>query len=270
MSAVRVTNADRVMWPRTGFTKGAMLDYYAAVAPALLPHLAGRPLSLGRFPEGVDGPAFLQNECRGAPDWVSTHPLRLRDGKVRNYCVIDDLRALRWVVNLNTVELHPYLFDARRSEDPTAVVFDLDPAPGRGRADGCRLALALREELQRRGLEAWPKTSGGLGMHVYVPLNSPHDFATTRAFARGVGETLADRFPARVDWLQNHPRRSTVAPYSLRGMALPFVSTPLRWEEVREGADGEPLDFLPGDVLARVQRHGDLFAPVLERRQALP
>ena len=282
---VVLTNLDRVMWPAAALTKQWLVDYYVAVAEPLIPHLAGRPLTLARFPEGLDRPGFLQNECRGRPSWMHVQALTLRDGTVRRYCVIDDLPSLAWVANLGTVELHPYL--SRGDDRPLAVVFDLDPHEGTAALDAWRVALDLRERLAGRGLRSFAKTSGATGLHVFVPLNTPHRFEETRTFAREVADELAAAQPDRVsastrpadraghvfvDWLQNDPRRSTVAPYSLRASEPPGVSTPLAWAEVEAVvAAGQPdaRSFTPDEVLERLRRTGDAFAPVVELRQRL-
>ena len=275
---VALSSLDKVLWPAAGFTKGDMLDYYERVAPVLLPHLRGRPLTLGRFPDGVEGPGFAQTECRGAPDWVATAPLRLRDGTLRNYCVVDDLASLLWVANLGTIELHPFLAPAGRLDRPGGVLFDLDPEPPAGLPDCARVALLVRDALAERGLEAVAKTSGSVGIHVFAALDPPRPYAETRPLAREVAERLAADVPdvvARagpraeragtvlVDWAQNSERRSTVAPYSLRAADRPRVSAPVAWEELaaaaRSGATA-PLELAPGEVLERVARHGDLYA----------
>lgn len=280
-----LTSLDKVLWPRAGFTKGEMIDYYRAAAPALVPHLAGRPLTLGRFPDGVDGPGFAQNECRGRPDWMATQPVVLRTGVVRNYCVVDDAASLVWVANLGTLELHPYLARGEHPDHPTAVAIDLDPHPPRDLADCCRVALRLRELLAADGLEARPKTSGAAGLHVFVPTGAAHPYAETKAYARAVAGRLAAELPelvsdstrpreregrVHVDWLQNAPRRSTVAPYSLRATDWPTVSTPVTWDDVVAAAGGAPLRFMAKDALDRLERLGDLFAPVLSAEQRLP
>src|SRR3954453_22200805 len=145
-----------------------MIDYYARVAPALLGHLAGRALTLGRFPAGVDGRGFAQTECRGSPPWMTTHPLRLRDGRVRNFCVVDDRESLLWVANQAAIELHPFLSRIERHEEPTCVVVDLDPGPGAGMLDCCRVALRARELLRTLGLEVFVKTSGSTELHPHA------------------------------------------------------------------------------------------------------
>jgi bifunctional non-homologous end joining protein LigD len=280
-----LTNLDRVLWPLAGFTKGDMLAYYEAIAPVLLPHLAGRPLTLGRFPAGIDGPGFATTECRGRPDWVATAAVELRSGEVREQCVVDDLSSLLWVVNLGSIELHVFPSGARLDE-PAYVVLDLDPGPGTGLADCCEVALWLRSALAERGLTGVCKTSGGLGMHVHVPVAPGHSFEASKAFARGLAARLAEersdavtdrRDPSSrvrrvlVDWIPNSPRALTVAPYSLRATDVPYASTPVTWDEVEAastGADG--LRFGPREVIERARDAGDLFRPVLELKQRLP
>jgi bifunctional non-homologous end joining protein LigD len=278
------TNLDRVLWPAAGFTKGDMLAYYEAVAPALLPHLAGRPLTLGRFPSGIDGPGFATTECRGRPDWMRTVAVPLRSGEVREQCLVDDLPSLLWVANLGSIELHAFPSRPANLEEPAFVVLDLDPGPGTGLAHCCRVALWLRQALAETGLRAMPKTSGGLGIHLYVPLAPGHGFPEAKSFARDQAARLAAERPdavtdrrersARsgrvlVDWVPNGPRSLTVAPYSLRAADLPAVSTPVTWEEV-ESADPRRLRFGPAEVVERTRTLGDVFRPVLELEQRLP
>jgi bifunctional non-homologous end joining protein LigD len=269
-------------------TKGEMLDYYARLAPTLLPHLRGRPVTLRRFPDGVEGVTWHQNECSGEPGWFHVHETGGRGGRRLRFCVLDDLASLMWVVNQAAIEVHSFLWSVNASRRPLEVVFDLDPGPPAGLVDCARVALRLRELLAELGLESFPKTSGSLGLHVHVPLGRPQEGATTKAFARIVARALASERPDEVvaamrkadrpgkvyvDWLQNDPTRQTVAPYSLRGLAVPTVATPVTWEEVEqavEAGDVDRLTFLPVDVLERVERLGDLFAPVRGLRQQLP
>jgi bifunctional non-homologous end joining protein LigD len=279
-----LTNLDRVLWPAAGFTKGDMLAYYEAVAPVLLPHLAGRPLTLGRFPNGIDGPGFATTECRGRPDWMRTVAVPLRSGEVREQCVVDDLGSLLWVANLGSIELHAFPSRAANLEEPAFVVLDLDPGPGTGLADCCRVAIWLREALAEAGLEALPKTSGGLGLHLYVPLAPGQGFPEAKAFAREQATRLATQHPdavtdrrersaraARVlvDWVPNGPRALTVTPYSLRAADIPAVSTPVTWDEV-ESAEPDQLRFGPAEVVERTRTLGDVFRPILELEQRLP
>jgi bifunctional non-homologous end joining protein LigD len=269
MTAVEITTPDRVLWPAAGFTKRDLLEYYLAVAPVLLPHLADRPLTLGRFPHGVEGRGFAQTECRAAPEWLRTEPIPLRSGEIRNYCVVEDEAGLAWLANRSAIELHPFL----GLERPRAVVFDLDPGEPADVVDCARVALLLRDVL---GDRAVVKTSGSVGLHVFVPTD--RTFEEGRAYSRCVAEELAAAHPdlvvsttdraARtgrvlVDWMQNARMRSTVAPYSLRAAPWPTASTPVLWEEVeRAAAERRPelLTFLADDVLRRVDRLGDPFA----------
>ena len=285
---VTLTSLDRVLWPLTGFTKGAMIDYYACVAAVLLPHIRGRALTLGRFPGGVDRRGFAQTECRGCPEWMTTHPVRLRDGRVRHFCVVDDRPSLLWVANQAAIELHPFLARTERQEEPTHVIVDLDPGPGADMLDCCRVAVRVREVLRELGLEVFVKTSGSLGLHVQIPLNTPHTYEETKPFARELAARLASEAPEQVtdrtptalrtgrvlvDWLGNAASRSTVAPYSLRAADHPTVSTPLRWEEIEAALHDrapERLTFTAADLPARLDAVGDPLAPALELRQRLP
>ena len=273
-----VSNLDKALWPEGGFTKGQMLDFYARVAPMLLPHLAGRPVTLRRFPDGVEGLNWYQFQWpRGHPGWLRSAKL----GRFR-FCLIEDVASLLWAANLAAVELHPLLAPAARPEEPSFVVLDLDPGPPAGLRECCRVALAARELLGAAGLDSFAKTSGVLGLHLYVPLAPGHAFGSTKAFARTLAERLESELPelvvartARelragkvlVDWVQNSRPRSSIAPYSLRAAPRPTVSTPLAWDEL-ERCDVGP--FGPAEALSRVERLGDLFAPVLELEQRLP
>lgn len=278
---IGLSSLEKQLWP--GFTKRDLVDYYLAIAPVLLSHLAGRAVTLGRFPAGVFGTGFAQTECRGRPDWVRTRAVRLRDGRVRHYCLIEEPATLAWLANLGTLELHPFLHRTDRGR-PDYVVFDLDPGPRTGIAKCCELALRLREVLRDYGLAGAVKTSGGDGLHVYIPLAPGQPYEVTRRFARSVAARLASENPElavdrvakelraeRVlsDWAQNNSARSTVAAYSPRAADKPWISTPVSWSEV-ERADPAALRFLPADVLQRVATHGDLFAAPADRVARLP
>ena len=280
---VRLSNLDRVLWPEAGFTKRDLVHYYVAVAPVLLPHIAGRPLTLWRFPQGVHERGWWQNECRGSPEWMRTATVR-----GQRFCVADDAASLAWLANMGTVELHPFLALASAPDEPTGLVFDLDPGPPADVVDCCRVALRLRDALADRGLAAFAKTSGSVGLHVHVPLAPHHTFGETKSFARKLAEQLADSEPAGVtvaqqkvlragrvliDWLQNDPARSTVAPYSLRATPYPTVAMPVTWDEVERtvGAPrAERLTFLARDVFARIEQIGDVMAASLSGDQRLP
>jgi bifunctional non-homologous end joining protein LigD len=266
---VRLTSLDRVVFPATGFTKGELVSYYEAVAPVLLPHLVDRPLTVARFPEGVDGYGWYQTQCRG-PEWM-----RRRTVGTQSYCVIDNLDGLLWLVNAGTVELHPLLSRGDRTDEATELVLDLDPGPPASLAECAEAALALRPLLRERGLEACVKTSGALGLHVYAPLAPAQPFAETKKLARQLAAELValrpdlavDRQPRAlrrgkvlVDWGQNAATRSLAAPYSVRAGDVPRVSTPVAWDELE--LDPRALVFEPGEVVERVERAGDLFAPL--------
>ena len=285
---VSLSNLDKVLWPRSGLTKGWLVDHYTAMAPVLLPHLAGHPLTLHRFPDGVQGPHWYETRAPAHPEWVRTVTFRMRrTGKVFDVVLVDDLASLVWAAQIAAVELHPYLGTAADLDRPEFVVFDLDPGPPAGLADCCRVAGCIRDVLAGLGLRSWPKTSGGFGIHVYVPLHTPVTYDETKAFARSVARLLERDRPGEVtslmptvhragrvfvDWSQNDAGKSTVAPYSLRGWEVPTVSTPVTWDEVDAvagGGDPRSLVFLPDDARRRAAA-GDLFEPVLTTSQVLP
>jgi bifunctional non-homologous end joining protein LigD len=283
-----LTNLDRVLWPSTGTTKAELIDYYARIAPAIVPHLAGRPLMIWRWPEGVHRPGWDQFECRGRPEWMASYRLEMRKGEIATTCVINDAASLVWIANQGTVELHPFLARSDAFQRPSAVVFDLDPCPPAGAVASCRVALLLREILGALSLASFPKMSGRAGMHVYVPLNSDVGYAATKAFARAAARLLAREHPdlivdrmsrslrwgkVFIDWSQNDERKQTIAAYSLRATERPFVSAPVTWDEVARAArrsDASALVFSPADVLERWRTLGDPFAPVETLRQSLP
>jgi bifunctional non-homologous end joining protein LigD len=287
-----LTNLDKVLYPEAGFTKGEMVDYYAKVAPAMIPHLAGRAVTLRRFPEGVEDldAAFFEKRCpKHRPKWVKTARVEAgpRVGKI-DFCVCDSLPTLVWMAQLAAIELHPSLSLSRAPKRPTVLAFDLDPGPPADIVDCCRVGLRLREMFAHFGVESFPKTSGSKGLQIYVPLNGRASYETTKPFAKAIAQLLEKQTPGEVvskmkkveregkvfvDWSQNHQRKTTIAVYSLRARERPTVSTPLAWEEVERVAgsgEGSSLVFEAGDVLERVERHGDLFAPVLELEQELP
>ena len=285
---LRFTNPDKVLWPASGTTKRDVLDYYLAVAPVLLPHIAGRPLTLGRWPDGTDALGWFQTTCPHPPDWIPTHPVAPRrgTGRGRDYCLVNEEAALVWVVNLATIELHPLLARVPDTGRPDRLLFDLDPGEGASIHTCCTVALRLRAALSEHGLVAFPKTSGQAGLHVVVPLRPGPDYAATKRFARAVAGRLAAAEPELVvdrmdrtlrrgrvfiDWSQNDERKSTVAPYSLRATPWPLASTPLRWDEVEGAAAGHrSLLFDADGVRRRLHEVGDLFRPVLDLAQPLP
>jgi bifunctional non-homologous end joining protein LigD len=286
---VRLTNLDKVLWPAIGLTKADLISYYRRVAPALLPHLAEHPVTLHRFPDGVEGAHWYGTRAPAHPPWLRTqHMYTFQADKDVHSAVIDGLPALVWAANAGAIELHPYLGTTVDLWRPTAAVFDLDPGPPAGILEAAAIALELRSLLDDLGLRSCVKTSGGKGLHVYVPLNADQPYAVTKGFARAVAAELVRRCPGRVvdvmtraqrrgkvfvDWSQNDAGKSTVAPYSLRGLRYPTVSTPVTWEELEAAhAARQPhrLAFLSGHAIERLDRYGDLFAELSVRVQRLP
>ncbi|HWW54619.1 MAG TPA: non-homologous end-joining DNA ligase [Acidimicrobiales bacterium] len=286
-----LSNLDKVLYPAAGFTKAEVIDYYTRVGPALVPHLAGRPITLKRYPNGVDGPSFYEKNCPShRPEWVQTVEMGggSRRSQVVRYCLLDSVAHLVWTANLAALELHPALASAPDLNRPRSVVFDLDPGAPADVVDCGRVALWLRELLAHLGLQAWPKTSGSKGLQVYVPLNTPCVYEDTRAFALAAGQllerehgdaVLTNMNPAQrggkifIDWSQNVASKTTVAVYSLRARERPTVSTPVDWEEVAaavEANDPSALRFEAPQVLARVEADGDRFAPLLTVEQEVP
>jgi bifunctional non-homologous end joining protein LigD len=277
-----LSNLDKVLYPQAGFTKGHVIDYYTRVAPAVLPHLRDRPLTLKRYPNGVDAQYFYEKNCPShAPEWVRKE----RVGDI-DYCVCDDLPTIVWLANLADLELHPSLSLATDMEHPTVMAFDLDPGPGAGLAECGEVALLLRDALASLGLDSYPKTSGSKGIQVYVPLNSGEaDYRSgTKLLSQALARHLEQQHPklivstqkkelrkgkVLIDWSQNDEHKTTVGVYSLRARERATVSTPLAWSELEED-DPTELVFEAGDVLERVEEHGDLFAPVVEQVQRLP
>ena len=281
---VSLSNLDKVLYPDAAFTKGHVIEYYTRVAPVLLPHLRGRPLTLKRYPNGVDGGHFYEKQCPShRPDWVATSLL----GDI-NFCMANDLPTLVWLANLADLELHTSLALADDYGTPTVIAFDLDPGPPATIVECAEVALELRLIFEHLGMQAFPKTSGSKGMQVYVPLNTPATYAQTKRFSQAIAQLLERRHPELVvsemrkdlrpgkvfvDWSQNDEHKTTVAVYSLRAKERPTASTPLTWEEVEavtESEDPDELAFTSAQVLERVAEHGDLFEPVERLVQELP
>jgi bifunctional non-homologous end joining protein LigD len=288
---LRVTNRGKPLFPATGFTKGDLIDYYVQIAPTLLPHLRDRPLTLRRWPNGVDGETFYEKQSPAhRPDWVATASVYSGGERRRiDYCLAQDAATLAWLGNQAAIELHPALHRARDPEHPTSVVLDLDPGPPAGLAQCAEVALVLHGLFERLGLVSVVKTSGGKGLQVYVPLGGGvATYARTKPFAHRVATLLEQRLPelvvsrmakrlragkVLVDWSQNDPHKTTVSVYSVRARERPTVSTPLTWEELRAAHDAGEADrlvFDPAAVLARAAEQGDPFAPQLSVRQELP
>ena len=297
---LKLTNLDKVLYPETGFSKGEVVDYYAKVAPAILPHLQGRALTLRRFPEGVDDSdaAFFEKRCpKHRPEWVKTAAVEAGpQAGVIDFCVCEDRPTLVWMAQLAAIELHPSLSLAETPDQPSVLAFDLDPGAPADVVDCCKVALRVRELFDHFGLQCFPKTSGSKGLQVYAPLNNEdvtyeadgEDGEGTKPLARAIAQLLEKQTPKEVvskmkkverkgkvfvDWSQNHRRKTTIAVYSLRARERPTVSTPVTWEEVERAAkkeDAGSLVFEAKDVLKRIERDGDLFEPVLKLKQELP
>lgn len=287
-----LSNLDKVLYPGTGFTKGEVIDYYARVAPVLLPHLADRPVSFKRYPDGVDGEGFFaKNAPRGTPDWVRTVRLPApgsgMDRETLDYVVIQDLPTLVWAANLAALELHvPQWTVGPRGgvRQPDLLVLDLDPGAPATVVECAQVACMLRDLLADDGLEAYPKTSGSKGMQVYASVAAASEEHTS-AYARDLAQRLERQHPdlvvsrmaknlrpgkVLVDWSQNNVAKTTVAPYSLRARPEPTVSTPVSWDEVEGCRRPGDLTFLAEDVLERVEKDGDLFEPLLREGPHLP
>ena len=282
---LRLSNLDKVLYPVPGFTKGEVIDYYVRVAPALLPHLRGRPLTLKRYPNGSDKGHFYEKQCPShRPEWVQTAEIPVST-KTINFCLCEDLPTLVWAANLADLELHPSLSKAAAIEHPTTLAFDLDPGEPAGIMECCEVALLLRELLDQLGLECFPKTSGSKGMQIYVPLDGKATYDRTKPLSQALARHLEAGHPklvvssqkkelrkgkVLVDWSQNDEHKTTVCVYSLRAREHPTASTPLTWDEVEGASAPDDLVFEAGDVLERCEEHGDLFAPVAELEQKLP
>jgi bifunctional non-homologous end joining protein LigD len=287
---LKLSNLEKVLYPAVGFTKKDVIDYYARIAPAIIPHLAGRALTRKRYPDGVDGePFFEKNAPMHRPDWVKTAPIWSgRNRRTVHYVVADDLPTLVWLANLAALELHPSLALAEDITCPTEMVFDLDPGAPANIVQCCQVAFWLREIFEHFGLQSFPKTSGSKGLQIYVPLNTPTTYEVTKTFSHALAQLLehdhADLVLSEmskqartgkvfVDWSQNDEHKTTVAVYSLRAREHPTVSTPVTWEEVERASkkkDATLLVFEAKQVVARFEKLGDLFEPVLELKQKLP
>ncbi len=281
-----VSNLDKVLYPEAGFTKAEVIDYYVRIAPVLLHHLGDRGITLRRYPDGVDAGSFFEKRCPAhRPDWIGAVDGPGDRGGAIGYCHLAEPAALAWAANMAALELHAPMARAGDMESPTMVVFDLDPGPGTAMAECAEVGGWIREVLDGVGLASYPKTSGSKGLQLYVPLNSPHTHDDTKSFALAVAQVVEQGHQDRVvttqnkdvrrgrvliDWSQNSRHKTTICAYSLRARPRPTVSTPVTWKEVESAAAGEPLSFEAADVLDRVERSGDLFAPAATEVQHLP
>ena len=287
---LELSNLDKLMYPTAGFTKGEVIDYYTRLAPVLLPHLRDRALTRIRYPNGVEGAHFFEkNAPGGTPDWVRLATLPVpgstKSRETIDFVVVDELATLVWVANLAALELHTPQW--RIGCDPDLMVVDLDPGAPAGLTECCAVAVLMRDRLAADGVSAYPKTSGKKGMQLCCPISGTQDSETVSMYAKKVAEELSAQVPRSItakmakavrpgkifiDWSQNNAAKTTVAPYSLRAQETPTASTPLTWAEVEAIATGaEPAQQYPaGEVLQRVEEHGDLLADLLTPGPALP
>jgi bifunctional non-homologous end joining protein LigD len=286
---VTVTSLDKEFYPKAGFTKGQMIDYYLRAAPVLLPHVKNRAITLKRYPDGVDGLFFYEKQCpKHAPKWLKTTDVKRSDGTIIHYCLLNDTASLIWAANIANLELHPFLHHATAPTRPRSIVFDLDPGPPADVIDCCRTAIQIRDLFSAIGLESFIKTSGSKGLQLVVPLNTAVTYSRTKAFAHAVADALAERFPDKIvsdmkkdlrkgkvliDWSQNDDSKTTVCVYSLRAKDSPTASTPVTWQEIERAlkrCQPSLITFEAAETLKRIAKHGDLFEPVLKLKQKLP
>jgi len=285
-----VSNLDKVLYPKVGFTKGQVIDYFIRVAPVLLPHLKDRPLTMKRYPDGVEGEFFYEKNCPShRPKWVQTAKVWSEGNqRIMQYCLANDLPTLVWAANLADLELHTSLSRKNKIERPTTMVFDLDPGAPADIVQCCQVGLWLRDLLAKMKLKSFAKTSGSKGLQVYVPLNAPASYDDTKGLSRALAQHLerehADLVTSNmskavrkrrvfVDWSQNDEHKTTICVYSLRAKEEPTVSTPVTWNEVENCLKKKKphlLKFRSDQVLARVEKLGDLFEPVESIKQKLP
>ncbi len=288
---LKVSNLEKVLYPKAGFTKGQVIDYFIRVAPFALPHLTGRPLTMKRYPNGVDGMFFYEKNCpEHRPDWVKTVPVWSEGNqRIMHYCTVGDIPTLVWAGNLADLEWHTSLSLADDLDHPTAIVFDLDPGEPANIVQCCQVGLWLKHIFDQMKLQSFPKTSGSKGLQVYVPLNNKREtYEETKSLANAIARLLEETHPqlvvsdmkkalrvgkVLVDWSQNDIHKTTVNVYSLRAKEKPTVSAPVSWEEVEECLKKKNpglLVFETKDILMRCEELGDLFAPVLSLKQRLP
>ena len=285
-----VSNLDKVLYPKVGFTKGQVIDYFIRVAPVLLPHLKDRPLTMKRYPDGVEGEFFYEKNCPShRPQWVKTAKVWSEGNqRLMHYCLANDLPTLVWAANLADLELHTSLSRKDKIERPTMMVFDLDPGPPADIVQCCQVGIWLRDLLAKMKLKSFAKTSGSKGLQVYVPLNTPVTYDDTKGLSRSLAQHLESEHPdlvtsnmskavrkgkVFVDWSQNDEHKTTICVYSLRAKEEPTVSTPVIWKEVESCLKKKKPDlvkFRSDQVLARMEKLGDLFEAVEELKQKLP
>jgi len=287
---IQVSNLSKVLYPKVAFTKGEVIDYYIRVSPVLLPHLKDRPLTMKRYPDGVEGEFFYEKNCpKHRPEWVQTARVWSESNdRMMNYCLVQDLPTLVWAANLADLELHTSLSHKEKIERPTIMVFDLDPGPPADIVPCCQVGLWLRDLLSEMKLKSFAKTSGSKGLQIYVPLNTSVNYDQTKDLSRAIAQHLerehndlvtsnmskaARKGKVFVDWSQNDEHKTTICVYSLRAREEPTVSAPVKWDEVKnclKKKKADLLKFRSDQVLARVEKLGDLFEPVERLKQKLP
>jgi bifunctional non-homologous end joining protein LigD len=285
-----VSNLDKVLYPKVGFTKGQVIDYCIRVAPVLLPHLKDRPLTMKRYPDGIEGEFFYEKNCpEHRPKWVQTAQVWSESNdRMMNYCLVQDLPTLVWAANLADLELHTSLSRKKNIDRPTMMVFDLDPGAPANIVQCCQVGLWLRDLLGQLKLKSFVKTSGSKGLQIYVPLNTAVTYDETKNLSLALAQYLEHEHgdlvtsnmsktlrkdKVFVDWSQNDEHKTTICVYSLRAREEPTVSTPVAWNEVEnclKKRSADLLRFASDQVLARVEKRGDLFEPVEEMKQKLP
>jgi bifunctional non-homologous end joining protein LigD len=285
-----VSNLNKVLYPKVGFTKGQVIDYYIRIAPVLLPYLKDRPLTMKRYPNGVDKEFFYEKNCpTHRPKWVKTAKVWSEgNNRTMDYCLAQDLPTLVWAANLADLELHSSLAKKNNVARPTMMVFDLDPGAPADIVQCCQVGLWLRDLLGGMKLKSFAKTSGSKGLQVYVPLNTPVTFDQTKDLSRALAQLLEQahgnlvtsnmsksvrKGKVFVDWSQNDEHKTTICVYSLRAKEEPTVSTPVTWDEVANCLKKKKADLLrfrSEKTLERVKKNGDLFAPVEKLKQKLP
>lgn len=282
---VKLTNLDKILWPEEGFTKADLIKYYLGISPYLLPHLAGRPFVMSRYPNGITAEYFYQKDCPDyAPEWLETYPI-YNESKDKNiyYVICHNLETLAWLANQACIEMHPWLAKTNNLQNPDLAVFDLDPMPPLGFQDALEIAPLVKEALHEFGLQGYPKTSGATGMHIFVPLEPVYAYREVRDFVHYICRLINKVYPQKttlerlienrtgkvyLDYLQNSSGKTMACQYSLRPQPGAPVSTPLTWEEVKDKS-WQPADFNIKTILERVKNYGDLYSELLSNRQSL-
>jgi bifunctional non-homologous end joining protein LigD len=277
--SLKFTNLSKIYWPAEGYTKRDMLNYYYQVAPYMLPYLKNRPQSLNRFPNGITGKSFYHKDITAtAPDWIKMEPYTTSEGEHKNFLVPEDEAAILYMANLGAIEMNPWNSTVDKEDYPDWCMIDLDPSDKNTFDQVIETAIATRNVLDQLGVKSYPKTSGSTGIHIYIPLGAKYNYDQCQLFGKLVATKVHHMLPAftsierltknrrgklYIDYLQNRPKATLAAPYSLRPKPGATVSMPLHWEEVKKGL--KMKDFSIRNAVARLYREGDIFKPVLGR-----